>query len=478
MSHGGTPVANASTSSASQEQGAPEGATLHTMVRRGRSFSGHERNCCFLNLGKGKFADVSAVSGFDFPDDGRAIAECDWDFDGDVDLWIANRNGPQVRYLQNDLATRHHFLAIRLQGKSCSRDAIGARVEVTLPDSDTEGGKPTVLIKTLRAGEGFLAQSSKWLHFGLASASNIERVVVRWPGGDAEEFRDIDVDRRYRIVQHSSTAQLWTPPKRSGRLEPSEVSQPKSTDRARVVSVARLPLPQLEYETFDGRQNWLSQAASGRPILVNLWATWCRPCLGELRELAAREAELREAGLEVVALSVDRLDTEKATSSVDAKKLLQDIGFTGKAGWATTAATQKLQLVQNHLFDLHRPMSVPTSLLIDATGHLAVLYRGPVSVDQVLADVAELPNLATAPQAVPFAGRWHTRRERLSPPRRGLEVGRPRLPRRDDRLYCAQQEAIRKLVQYSETARVGWKCPACPWSGQQRSRVLSRGAQD
>ena len=396
------------------------GATLHTMVRKGRSFSGHERNCCFLNLGGGKFADVSAVSGFNFPDDGRAVALCDWDFDGDLDTWIANRSGPQVRFLRNDLATPHHFLAIRLEGKTCNRDAIGARVEVILNHPQAthlspETGPSPKLIKTLRAGEGFLAQSSKWLHFGLGPATEIKQVVVRWPGGETEEFGSLPIDRHFRLVQHSGKAETWTPPGRKTRLEPAELLEPKSTDRARVVSLAQLPMPPLEYETFDGAQHWLGQIASGRPLLVNLWASWCRPCLGELRAMAEHEADFREAGVEVVALSVDRLDAKGGTSATAAPTLLKNVGYAGRSGWITAAAAEKLQLVQDHLFDLHQPMAVPTSLLIDSNGHLAVLYRGPIAVDQLLEDVAGLPNLTSSPAALPFAGRWHTRGQRLSP---------------------------------------------------------------
>lgn len=60
-------------------------------------------------------------------------------------------------------------------------------------------------------------------------------------------------------------------------------------------------------------------------------------------------------------------------------------------------------------------MSVPTSLLINSAGQLAVLYRGPVSVDQLLADVAQLPDIASSPTALPFVGRWHTRRQPSDP---------------------------------------------------------------
>ena len=420
MSHEGTPVSDASTSSAAHNQGVPQAPTLHTLVREGRSFSGHERNCCFLNLDGSKFADVSAISGFDFPDDGRAVAQCDWDFDGDVDLWITNRSGPQVRFLRNDLASPNHFLTIRLEGKTCNRDAIGARVELTLSNPQSallprETGPSPKLIKTSRAGEGYLAQSSKWLHFGLGAATEIEQVVVRWPGGEEEVFGGMKVDRHYRIVQHSGKARMWTPPERKVPLEPSELLEPNSTARARVVSAARLPMLPLDYETFDGQKRWLEQVATGQPVLVNLWASWCQPCLRELRELAQREAELREAGVVVVALSVDRLDTEKTTAPTAAPGLLKNVGYTGRAGWATAATAEKLQMVRDFLFDIHQPMSVPTSLLIDSAGRLAVLYRGPISVDQLLTDVAQLPDLTSSPAALPFAGRWHTPRKRLNP---------------------------------------------------------------
>ena len=48
-------------------------SALGLMLRDGRSLSGHERHCCFLNTRDDHFATVSAATGLDFPDDGRAI---------------------------------------------------------------------------------------------------------------------------------------------------------------------------------------------------------------------------------------------------------------------------------------------------------------------------------------------------------------------------------------------------------------------
>ena len=88
-------------------------AALNLLIREGRGFSGHERKCCFLNLGPNaeRFANVSSATGLDFDDDGRGLALCDWDWDGDLDLWITNRTGPGVRFIRNDTPSSNPAIA-------------------------------------------------------------------------------------------------------------------------------------------------------------------------------------------------------------------------------------------------------------------------------------------------------------------------------------------------------------------------------
>jgi len=425
VSRGGTPISNASSREGQETIGT--GTLLHNLVREGKSFSGHERHCCFLNLGEGTFADVSSTSGLDFPDDGRAIALTDWDLDGDLDLWIANRNGPQVRFLRNDLKTDNRFLAIRLEGTSCNRDAIGARVEVILnrdeatsveSNSAAEEPHPVRLIKTLRAGEGYLAQSSKWLSFGLGSANEIDEVVVRWPGGDVQRFTSLKPDRHYRLVQNQQQPLVWSPPSRQLKLTVSKLGERKSTDQLRVFSATRTPLPRMDYETLDGQRRVIGRQAadseSRGPILLNLWASWCRPCLAELNQLTRQQQQLRDAGLQVVALSVDRLDQREPNDHQAAQGLIKKLQPSFTTGWAIAETIEKLQLVVDHVFDQRKPLSVPTSVLIDSEGQLAALYRGPVEVDQIVADVALLSDEGRSNAAVPFPGRWRSRHNRNS----------------------------------------------------------------
>ena len=94
-----------------------------------------------------------------------------------------------------------NFVTFLLQGTKSNRDAIGARVEVRL--ADRSAGK---LMQTLYAGDAYLSQSSKWLHFGLGRQSAIEEVHVRWPNGQSEIFSEIRPGKRFRLVEGTGVA--------------------------------------------------------------------------------------------------------------------------------------------------------------------------------------------------------------------------------------------------------------------------------
>ncbi|MDE0821906.1 MAG: ASPIC/UnbV domain-containing protein, partial [Opitutales bacterium] len=119
-------------------------------------------------MGNGKYANISSVSGLDLIDDGRALAHCDWDWDGKPDFWTTNRTGPRIHFLHNQMESSNNFISIRLKGTKSNRDAIGARIELII------GKEHPPIIKTLQGGSGFLSQSSKWLHFGIAKVDSIE----------------------------------------------------------------------------------------------------------------------------------------------------------------------------------------------------------------------------------------------------------------------------------------------------------------
>ena len=375
-------------------------AALNRLMRQGSSFSGREQNTSYLNTGDGRFCDVSSLTGLGFKDDARSIATVDLDHDGDLDVWLANRTGPRLRFLRNEQAAGHRFVALRLRGVRSNTDGVGARVEVHLRD----GRK---LVRSLHAGEGFLAQSTLWLHFGLGRAGEIERVRVRWPrpaeGGEHEEFEVPAEGGHFLLREGTAKAERWVPPQRSLALAAAELESPARTSVARIVLAEPVPMPTLSCTLADGTARRLLPAGAG-PRLVALWASWCAPCVKELRGLALERERWAKQGLELVALSAD----DEATKE-QATKLLAEIAFPGGSAFATPSTVDALDVLQRSLLELKRRIALPTSFLVDAQGRVVVIYRGPVEAetlqrDLALCDATPEERLAAASA---FAGRWH-----------------------------------------------------------------------
>jgi len=228
--------------------------------------------------------------------------------------------------------------------------------------------------------------------------------VVQWPGGAAETFRGFAPDRRYVLVEGAAEPAAWSPPDRRVQLVPSKLEGAPMTTAGRVVLATPVKAPILTYADWDGQAHTINaDPPTGKPTLINLWASWCLPCHVEIKELLSRQTSLR-----VVALSVDGLDETKATGPADARAHLDKIGFSFESGLASAEMLSKLQLLHDLLFFKVIPIGVPTSLLINGEGRLAVIYRGTIDVDELLADVHRLragPERRRQ-QAGRFPGRW------------------------------------------------------------------------
>jgi hypothetical protein len=133
----------------------------------------------FLNDGKGGFRDVAGQlgGGFAAPKVGRGLAV------GDLDLLLTTNQGPAYLY-RNDLTSGNRSLRFRLQGTKSNRDGIGAMVRVSTPD-----GTQSRMVKT---GSSYLSQSELTVTFGLARRNRADRVVIEWPSGQVQDFRNVN----------------------------------------------------------------------------------------------------------------------------------------------------------------------------------------------------------------------------------------------------------------------------------------------
>jgi hypothetical protein len=133
----------------------------------------------FENLGERRFLDVSAADGpaFSKPIVGRGLAVGDYDNDGDLDVLIANLEGPPL-LLRNDTPRTARALAVRLQGHTAPRDGTGTRLTLRT------GSR--LQIREAGTGGSYLSAGDPRIHFGLGSASQADSLTIRWPSGATE----------------------------------------------------------------------------------------------------------------------------------------------------------------------------------------------------------------------------------------------------------------------------------------------------
>jgi hypothetical protein len=148
----------------------------------------------FLNRGKGMFREIAAEVGgsFDQPKVGRGLAYADFDRDGDLDLLLTTNNGPAYLY-RNDQLAGNGSIRFRLLGTKSNRDAIGAMVRVF-----ASGLTQSRLVK---GGSSYLSQSELPVTFGLEKRDHIERLVIDWPSGRTEEYKNLAAGRCYECTE-------------------------------------------------------------------------------------------------------------------------------------------------------------------------------------------------------------------------------------------------------------------------------------
>jgi hypothetical protein len=154
----------------------------------------------FLNQGKRIFRDVTSEIGdaFGQPKVGRGLACGDFDRDGDLDILITTNNGPAYLY-RNDQLAGNRSIRFHLVGKQSNRDAIGATVRIY-----HEGTTQSRLVKS---GSSYLSQSELPVTFGLGKHDKIERVVIQWPNGRTEEYKNLAAGKAYECIESEGITQ-------------------------------------------------------------------------------------------------------------------------------------------------------------------------------------------------------------------------------------------------------------------------------
>lgn len=173
--------------------------------------------------------------------------------------------------------------------------------------------------------------------------------IFIWVGGDTAGVASGDA-----VLQDAPTLQ---------ELADSAADTPQRDDAA----------PDFSVRTANGTAFTLSQhlAEDGRPVIMNLWASWCLPCRAEMPAIDAFAAAHPE--IKVVGVAVQD-DPVAAAEFADEIGVAYTIGFDEK----------------DEVNDAYRPLGLPATFYISSDGMVVKRQFGGVNEESLAADVAEL----------------------------------------------------------------------------------------
>ncbi|MGH8261991.1 MAG: TlpA family protein disulfide reductase [Steroidobacteraceae bacterium] len=168
---------------------------------------------------------------------------------------------------------------------------------------------------------------------------------------------------------------------------PSEAAIPPATDAAQVepipatlVGAPPVPksLPDFSLPDLKGQAHSIREW-SGRPLMINFWATWCGPCREEIPFLNQIRREQRVKDLEIVGIAVDLAED---VAQYVAKTPIEYPVLIGEDGGAEAASA----------FGVHE-LALPFTVFLDRRGEVLALRLGQLHEDQAQVILGALTEL-------------------------------------------------------------------------------------
>lgn len=154
----------------------------------------------YNNNGDGTFTKITTGDIVNSGGRSNGSAWCDYDFDGDIDLYVANGNQSpaQNNFLFRNNGTPNNWINILCKGSLSNRSAIGTRVTLKA----VINGIPVRQIHEISGQTGYNAQNSLNVEFGLGNAALIDSIIIKWPSGIIDRYVNQAVNRFITAVEN------------------------------------------------------------------------------------------------------------------------------------------------------------------------------------------------------------------------------------------------------------------------------------
>jgi peroxiredoxin len=134
--------------------------------------------------------------------------------------------------------------------------------------------------------------------------------------------------------------------------------------------------PDFSLRILDSHDTLRLSQYTGQPVLINFWASWCRPCRTEMPELQQAYDAHQAEGLMVIGINTTSQD-----SLTDARAFVREMQLTFPILLDETGEVSET---------LYRVLSLPTSVFVDRAGSVQRVQVGAMSGQQVDEYVAEI----------------------------------------------------------------------------------------
>jgi thiol-disulfide isomerase/thioredoxin len=140
---------------------------------------------------------------------------------------------------------------------------------------------------------------------------------------------------------------------------------------------ASFPRPAPDLALTDLSQNSLSwESYKGKVVLVDFWATWCKPCRKSMPELQELHDKYRGQGFSVIGISIDEGDPKKVEKFVASEEITYPIAIDA----------DKLPA-----WERFRVKTIPAAFLVDQNGSIVAQWTGiPADIKEIEEKLASL----------------------------------------------------------------------------------------
>ncbi len=165
-------------------------------------------NYAFRNNGDLTFSDATLDWGLVTPSFSNGAAYVDLDNDGDLDMVVNNINDEASLFENTSRGSKsgtNNFVAVKLVGDSLNRNGIGSWVELYY-DGMHQAYEQTPY-------RGYLSTIQLNPHFGLGKATQVDSIVVKWPGGKKQVLSNVAANQVVEVnFSQADKAYSWAHP--------------------------------------------------------------------------------------------------------------------------------------------------------------------------------------------------------------------------------------------------------------------------